>query len=236
MLLQGPSCQQRCVFEFVAHTLPRPHERQEVAVLISNCTVRYARNVNADFHVNVFCLIQTQKHFMSHSMHTVSRGTCTRHARPSDLYVREHLCTNHLQISCTNQLIVTTLHKKLYDMTSPSQNTLQRLLTKKLDLHHTGGSLFVRDDETLILTDKFLLSAHHMKLIETNFPHVTIDIVSSTGSHSWFLVVFSCRQPYDHAWQRSLLQLAMHLALFICILAWTCPVNAWSATTEQHRS
>jgi hypothetical protein len=121
-------------------------------------------------------------------------------------------------------------------MTSPSQNTLLRLLTKKLDLQRTGGSLFVRDDETLILTDKFLLSTHHMKLIETNFPHVTIDIVSSTGSRSGFLVVFSCRQPYDHAWQRSLLRLAMHLALFICILAWTCPVNAWSATTEQHTS
>jgi hypothetical protein len=99
---------------------------------------------------------------------------------------------------------------------------LESFLIKKLEIHRTGGSVFIRDDETLIVTDKYAFSNTHFKLVEARFPHISIDVVSSTGSRSGFFVLFSCPRPYNRAWQRSGLRLIMHLACFAATLAWTC--------------
>jgi hypothetical protein len=98
---------------------------------------------------------------------------------------------------------------------------LQSFLTKTLEIQRTGGSVFVRDDQTLIMTDKYSFSNTHFKLLESKFPHICIDVVSSTSSRSGFLVLFTCPQPYNSVWQRSVLRLAMHLACFATTLFWT---------------
>jgi hypothetical protein len=102
---------------------------------------------------------------------------------------------------------------------------LQTFLNKKLDMHRTGGSIFVRDDHTLILTDKDLFSGYDYKLIESKFPNLGIDIVASTGSRSGFLVLFTVPHPYNRIWQRSALRLFLHCACFVCALIWTAQVQ-----------
>lgn len=98
---------------------------------------------------------------------------------------------------------------------------LQSFLSKRLDMQRTGGSVFIRDEQTLILTDKDLFSNEHYKLIESKFPHLSIDVMSSTGSRSGFFVLFTYPPPYNRVWQRSVLRLGMHLACFVYALLWT---------------
>jgi hypothetical protein len=116
--------------------------------------------------------------------------------------------------------MVSGLHKQSSEMSR--LKILESFLIKKLEIHRTGGSVFIRDDETLIVTDKYAFSNAHFKLVEAKFPHISIDVVSSTGSRSGFFVLFSCPRPYNRAWQRSLLRLTMHFACFAGTLALTC--------------
>ena len=98
---------------------------------------------------------------------------------------------------------------------------LQKYLHDSLQLSRTGGDVFVRDDHTLILTDKDMFANHHYKLVETNFPNVCINIVSSNASRSGFIVLFTCPTPYNFAWERSVLRLGLHVLCFVCTLLWT---------------
>lgn len=97
---------------------------------------------------------------------------------------------------------------------------LQKFLTRTLEFHRHGASVFVRDDNTLILSDNYVFRNAHYKLITSKFPHISIDIVSSPGSKSGFFVLFSCPSPYNSAWQRSLLLLGMHaMVLFATFMS-----------------
>jgi len=98
---------------------------------------------------------------------------------------------------------------------------LQKYLNKSLELNRTGGNVFVRDNQTLILTDKDMFANHHYKLVETNFPNICIDVVSSHASRSGFLVLFTFPTPYNFAWERSVLRLCLHFLCFVCTLLWT---------------
>jgi hypothetical protein len=98
---------------------------------------------------------------------------------------------------------------------------LQRYLINSLELYRTGGSVFVRDNQTLILTDKDRFANNHYKLVETKFPTVCIDVVSSSSSHSGFLVLFTFPTPYNFAWERSVLRLGLHFLCFVYTLLWT---------------
>lgn len=99
--------------------------------------------------------------------------------------------------------------------------SLQSFLTRHLDLQRQGASVFIRDKHTLILSDKFDFSNDHYKLITSKFPHVHIDVVSSTGSKSGFFVLFTSAAPYNRLWQRSFVLLALHLVVFSVTLAYT---------------
>lgn len=112
-----------------------------------------------------------------------------------------------------------------------SLGALPRFLNRNLDLQRTGGSIFFRDDKTLILTDKYTFTTDHIKLIEAHFPHVSMDIISSEGSRSGFLVLFTCQSPYDRAWHRCILRLSLHFACFLCILLWT---GSWTPPLANH--
>ena len=103
---------------------------------------------------------------------------------------------------------------------------LQTFLIKKLDMQRTGGSVFIRDDHTLIVTDKDFFSNEHYKHIESNFPNLSIDVVSSSGSRSGFLVLFTYPPPYNRMWQRSALRLTLHFACFVYTLLWTVGLHA----------
>lgn len=91
---------------------------------------------------------------------------------------------------------------------------LQRFLTHSLELDRHGASVFVRDDNTLIVTDNYVFRSAHYKLLTSKFPHISIDIISSPASKSGFFVLFSCPSPYNSEWQRSLLLLGMHAMVF----------------------
>jgi len=123
-----------------------------------------------------------------------------------------------------NQLRELHLHKKLLQMSHLTR--LQTFLIKRLDIQRTGGSVFIRDDQTLILTDKDLFSNDHHKLIESKFPNLCIDVVSSTGSRSGFFVLFTYPPPYNRMWQRSVLRLGMHCACFVYTLLWSLRLYA----------
>ena len=104
-------------------------------------------------------------------------------------------------------------------------SALMRFLSKNLDLKRTGGTLFVRDSSTLILSDMYNLSHENLKNLESRFPQVTISIVSSSSSRSGFLVVIDCGQEKDNAWQRSMLRLWMHFSLFLSTWLWAFQVQ-----------
>lgn len=123
-----------------------------------------------------------------------------------------------------NQLRVSDLHKNVLEMSNLYK--LQKYLIKNLELHRTGGSVFVRDDQTLILTDKDMFANNDYKCIESKFPNVCIDVVSSTNSHSGFLIIFTLPKPYNFAWERSILRLGMHFLCFVCSLLWTFKQHA----------
>ncbi len=93
--------------------------------------------------------------------------------------------------------------------------SVQKFLTHCLELHRQGGSVFVRDAHTVILTDRYVFSHAHYELLVSQFPHIRIDVVSSVASKSGFLVLFTCPTPYNNVWQRSVLILCMHLVFFI---------------------
>jgi len=95
-------------------------------------------------------------------------------------------------------------------------SALSKYLKKTLDLQRTGGVLFTRDSQTLIMADKSTLSSQEIKLIQETFPHVSFAIISCEGSLSGFLVVFSCSIDGDTRWQRSLHLLLMHALCFVC--------------------
>ena len=92
---------------------------------------------------------------------------------------------------------------------------------RKLDLQRHGASVFVRDDHTLILSDKLHFSNYHFKLIASKFPHVHIDVMSSSGSKSGFLILFCSQAPWNSMWQRSFILLGMHFVIFSATLACT---------------
>jgi len=131
------------------------------------------------------------------------------------------VCKKH---ACRNQLRALHLHKNVIQMSNLGK--LQKYLNKSLELHRTGGNVFVRDDQTLILTDKDTFANSHYKLVESKFPNVCIDIVSSTASHSGFFVLFTFPTPYNFAWERSILRLGLHILCFVCTLLWTLKLHA----------
>lgn len=100
-------------------------------------------------------------------------------------------------------------------------SVLKRFLQTNLDLDRTGGHVFARDDQTLILTDKQLIDSTQFRLIESTFPHVSVTVISSESSLSGFLVVFSCAIECGRARQRSYLRLALHLLCLVCAVYWT---------------
>jgi len=105
---------------------------------------------------------------------------------------------------------------------------LRKFLNRRLDLDRTGGTLFMRDDHTLILADTAGFTSSHAALLQTVFPHVTFSVLSSEGSGSGFIVVFACRGQGDRAWQRSGVRLLLHVAcLLVC--AWAAPAGGSAA-------
>jgi hypothetical protein len=96
-------------------------------------------------------------------------------------------------------------------------NTLLLYLRQKLDLERTGGVLFPRDANTLILADRSVLSSQQFKLIEATFPQVSYSIISCETSLSGFIIVFACDIECDRQWQRSVLRLLMHLVCFVYV-------------------
>lgn len=108
---------------------------------------------------------------------------------------------------------------------SNATSKLLRFLTKNLELKRNGGVLFVRDESTLILSDVYTVSNESLKTIETNFPQVTITVMSSESSRSGFLVIIGCGQEKDNAWQRSVLRLWMHFAFFLGTWLWAFRLN-----------
>ena len=103
---------------------------------------------------------------------------------------------------------------------------VEKFLIKKLDIQRTGGSVFIRDEYTLILADKDFFSNDNYKHIESKFPNLCIDIVSSSGSRSGFFVLFTYPAPYNRMWQRSALRLILHFACFAYTLLWTMRLRA----------
>jgi len=91
---------------------------------------------------------------------------------------------------------------------------LRRFLQSRLNLQRTGGVLFVRDVETLILADTADFSSTHAKLVETAFPHVRFSVVPCDSSASGFIVVFNAAQD-NRTWRRSTTRLILHLLCFI---------------------
>lgn len=109
---------------------------------------------------------------------------------------------------------------------------LQKFLQDNLDLKRTGANAFFRDEHTLILSDKYDFRADHLRLIEVQFPHICIDIISSDASRSGFLVIFSGRSTYDRTSHRSYLKLFFHMSIFTFVLLWTC---FWISPHEAER-
>jgi hypothetical protein len=85
----------------------------------------------------------------------------------------------------------------------------------------SGGSVFIRDDDTVMVVDKHFLRSTDIKLLQARFPHISIDIVSCTSSRSGFMVLLSSVKPYNRTWQRSVLRLVMHCAIFASTVLWT---------------
>jgi hypothetical protein len=118
-------------------------------------------------------------------------------------------------------MCVSYVHKIFICMslTSPHNNheavqQVKRILSNILDLDRSGGNVFVRDDDTVIIADKFTLHARHIKLIQSRFPHICIDIVSASSSRSGFMVLLTQIKPYNRMWQRCVLRLVMHFVIF----------------------
>ena len=111
------------------------------------------------------------------------------------------------------------LHKAAREMSALL--SLERFLTCKLELQRQGGHVFIRDDNTLILSDRLVFTNDHYKLVSSKFPHVHIDVVGSSGSKSGFFVLFSCPSQYNSAWQRSFVLLGMHATIFVATVACT---------------
>jgi hypothetical protein len=98
---------------------------------------------------------------------------------------------------------------------------LKSFLMKILDLERSGGTVFIRDNDTVIVVDKLTVTNTHIKLLQARFPHVSIDIISSTSSRSGFMLLASSAKPYNRIWERSLLRLVMHCAFFASTVLWT---------------
>jgi hypothetical protein len=105
----------------------------------------------------------------------------------------------------------------------PALNTLRVYLRNKMDMDRKGGTLFVRDDSTLILADTSVLSSAQLKLIEATFPHVSYTVMACETSLSGFIVVFTCEIECDRQWQRSLLRLLLHALCFACVMHGALP-------------
>ena len=110
-----------------------------------------------------------------------------------------------------------------YNITShdTSIKQLKSFLMKILDLDRSGGTVFIRDNDTVIVVDKLTLTNNHIKHLQARFPHVSIDIMSSTSSRSGFILLVSSAKPYNRTWERSVLRLVMHCAFFASTVLWT---------------
>lgn len=124
-----------------------------------------------------------------------------------------------MRLTC--HLYTLNVHKKRSRMPAATCTQLLSFVNKHLELERTGGSVFVRDDNTVIITDKFCLKNVHIKLLERTFPHICVDVVSSASSRSGFLVILSGAHAYNRVWERSFLRLALHSAFFASTVFWT---------------
>jgi hypothetical protein len=104
--------------------------------------------------------------------------------------------------------------KEKRHMTAPA---IQKYLSRRLELERHGGTIFARDEHTLILADTGKFTSSHAALLQTVFPHVTFSVVPCDSSTSGFIVIFCCSPTGERAWQRSALRLALHIAcLLLC--------------------
>ena len=95
---------------------------------------------------------------------------------------------------------------------------LRRFLLRRLDLQRTGGVLFTRDDNTLILADVSLFTSVHARVIDAAFPQVTFAVIACETSASGFIVVFACAAN-DCVRRRSALRLLLHMLFFLACAA-----------------
>ena len=71
-------------------------------------------------------------------------------------------------------------------MTAPA---IQKYLSRRLELERHGGTIFARDEHTLILADSGKFTSSHAALLQTVFPHVTFSVVPCDSSASGFIVI-----------------------------------------------
>jgi len=85
-----------------------------------------------------------------------------------------------------------------------------------LDIPNTGGKVFCRDVNTVLLIDCEFLSDKNMLSLQKALPYLKIDVVSCEQSVSGFMVVFT--RPATNV--QFIMQFA-HVTLCACVLLMT---------------
>jgi hypothetical protein len=110
----------------------------------------------------------------------------------------------------------------------PTIEDMRQSLHRTFDIEHNGGTIIIRDDSTLMLSNYNLVHFELIEIVKTKFPNVQVYFEKYTHSSSGYVVFFVVKPKRAVLTSSDFFQflcLALLLISFYCIILRMVPFD-----------